>query len=168
MTCGASLWETVFLFLQFIGSFRFVTINCSLSHWRDTLELLLQRKYLFHLGPRGALHILAKCIFYIAKLRHICLLAPEDRKVFKSKLRKDLALRRNFPRLSFALSFYPAQKANHQECFKLSKQNRHGYISPVLSFPQLGDFDKVVDWMKLSLDQLFQNDLLDLDIKQLI
>ena len=126
------------------------------QHWRDTLELLLQRKYLFHLGPRGALHILAKCIFYIAKLRHICLLAPEDRKVFKSKLRKDLALRRNFPRLSFALSFYPAQKANHQKCFKLSKQNRHGYISPVLSFPQLGDFDKIVDWMKLSLDQLIQ------------
>ena len=30
VTCGASLWETVFLFLQFIGSFRFVTINCSL------------------------------------------------------------------------------------------------------------------------------------------
>ena len=32
VTCGASLWETVFLFLQFIGSSRFVTINCSLSY----------------------------------------------------------------------------------------------------------------------------------------
>ena len=58
------------------------------QHWRDTLELLLQRKYLYHLGPRGALHILSKCIFYIAKLRHICSLAPEDKKTVKSKFEK--------------------------------------------------------------------------------
>ena len=31
VTCGASLWETVSLFAQFIGSFCFVSLNCSLS-----------------------------------------------------------------------------------------------------------------------------------------
>merc|ERR1711954_61450 len=86
------------------------------QQWRDTIEFLLQRKFLYHLGPRGGLHILSKCIFYIAKLRHICSLTPEEKKTVKSKLRKDLALRKNFPRLSFALSFHPANKKTLANC----------------------------------------------------
>ena len=130
------------------------------QQWRDTIESLLQRKFLYHLGPRGGLHILSKCIFYIAKLRHICSLTPEEKQTVKSKLRKDLALRKNFPRLSFAVTFHPANKNSEQECLKLSKQNRHGYISSVLRFPQLGDFHKIADWKNFTLEQLCQNDIL--------
>ena len=129
-------------------------------HPTRLLQSLLHRKYLYHLGPRGALYILSKCIFYIAKLKHICSLTPEEKKTVKSKLQKDLALRKNFPRLSFALSFHPANKNNEQECLQLSKQNRHGYISSVLRFPQLGDFHKIADWRKFSLEQLCQNNIL--------
>ena len=41
VTCGASLWETVSLFAQFIESFCFVSINCSLSLHTIRISYLL-------------------------------------------------------------------------------------------------------------------------------